>query len=114
MDGISNVKSNDAILDPTRSNEPSGYGEASAPAHGQEGDEERHVTSSKRRPWARKSKSYSHAHFKVYKRRWFGLGQLVLLNIVVSWDVSTTTILPDVFTRPLQQRHQQANSPTSG
>ncbi|KAH4039148.1 hypothetical protein HBI52_043480 [Parastagonospora nodorum] len=86
MDGISNVKSNDAILDPTRSNEPSGYGEASAPAHGRDGDEERHVTSTRRRPWARKSKSYSHAHFKVYKRRWFGLGQLVLLNIVVSWD----------------------------
>ena len=26
--------------------------------------------------------------YKVYKRRWFGLMQLVLLNIVVSWDVS--------------------------
>ena len=25
--------------------------------------------------------------YKVYKRRFFGLGQLVLLNIVVSWDV---------------------------
>ncbi|ESZ99379.1 hypothetical protein SBOR_0249 [Sclerotinia borealis F-4128] len=25
-------------------------------------------------------------HFKVYKRRWFGLVQLVLLNIIVSWD----------------------------
>lgn len=24
---------------------------------------------------------------RVYKRRWFGLTQLVLLNIVVSWDV---------------------------
>lgn len=36
-----------------------------------------------------KRRSYSHAHFKVYKRRWFGLAQLVLLNIVVSWDVST-------------------------
>jgi FLVCR family MFS transporter 7 len=32
--------------------------------------------------------SYSHMHYKVYKRRWIGLGQLVLLNIVVSWDVS--------------------------
>lgn len=30
--------------------------------------------------------------FKVYKRRWFGLIQLVLLNIIVSWDVSTLTI----------------------
>jgi len=26
--------------------------------------------------------------YRVYKRRWFGLVQLVLLNIVVSWDVS--------------------------
>ena len=26
--------------------------------------------------------------YKVYKRRWLGLGQLILLNIVVSWDVS--------------------------
>lgn len=29
----------------------------------------------------------SSPHFRVYKRRWFGLLQLVLLNIVVSWDV---------------------------
>lgn len=26
--------------------------------------------------------------YRTYKRRWFGLAQLVLLNIVVSWDVS--------------------------
>jgi hypothetical protein len=26
--------------------------------------------------------------YKVYKRRWFGLFQLALLNIIVSWDVS--------------------------
>jgi MFS family permease len=26
------------------------------------------------------------AEYKVYKRRWFGLTQLVLLNIIVSWD----------------------------
>jgi hypothetical protein len=26
--------------------------------------------------------------FQVYKRRWFGLFQLALLNIIVSWDVS--------------------------
>ncbi|PQE16875.1 major facilitator superfamily transporter protein [Rutstroemia sp. NJR-2017a BBW] len=35
--------------------------------------------------------------FKVYKRRWFGLVQLVLLNIIVSWDwltfsASSTTV----------------------
>lgn len=40
----------------------------------------------RRRP--KPKQTYSHAHFKVYKRRWLGLGQLVLLNIVVSWDVS--------------------------
>ena len=26
--------------------------------------------------------------YRVYKIRWFGLMQLILLNIVVSWDVS--------------------------
>lgn len=30
--------------------------------------------------------------YKVYKIRWFGLMQLVLLNIVVSWDVSNTLL----------------------
>lgn len=34
------------------------------------------------------AQTYSHTHYRVYKRRWFGLAQLVLLNIVVSWDVS--------------------------
>lgn len=28
--------------------------------------------------------------YKVYKRRFWGLAQLVLLNIVVSWDVRIT------------------------
>ncbi|KAF7907655.1 uncharacterized protein EAF01_005241 [Botrytis porri] len=36
-------------------------------------------------------------NFKVYKRRWFGLVQLVLLNVIVSWDwltfsASSTTV----------------------
>lgn len=44
-----------------------------------------------RRP--KPKQTYSHTHFKVYKRRWLGLGQLVLLNIVVSWDVSVISIL---------------------
>jgi MFS transporter, FLVCR family, MFS-domain-containing protein 7 len=26
--------------------------------------------------------------YRTYKRRWFGLLQLVLMNIIVSWDVS--------------------------
>ncbi len=29
------------------------------------------------------------ARYRVYKRRWFGLVQLTLLNIIVSWDVSS-------------------------
>lgn len=36
----------------------------------------------------RRRRSSTHGHYKVYKRRWFGLAQLVLLNIAVSWDVS--------------------------
>ncbi|KAL8744768.1 MAG: hypothetical protein Q9190_003017 [Brigantiaea leucoxantha] len=31
--------------------------------------------------------------FKVYKRRWFGLMQLVLMNIIVSWDQLTSGFL---------------------
>lgn len=31
--------------------------------------------------------------YKVYKRRWFGLVQLTLLNIIVSWDVSIQSFL---------------------
>lgn len=41
--------------------------------------------------------TYSHAHFRVYKRRWFGLAQLVLLNIVVSWDVRAPFPLCSLF-----------------
>lgn len=31
--------------------------------------------------------------YKVYKRRWFGLVQLTLLNIIVSWDVSGFSVV---------------------
>lgn len=33
------------------------------------------------------SSAASQPAYKVYKRRFWGLAQLVLLNIVVSWDV---------------------------
>lgn len=33
--------------------------------------------------------SESYVEYKVYKRRWFGLIQLVLLNIIGSWGVRT-------------------------
>lgn len=36
--------------------------------------------------------------WKVYKRRWFGLAQLVLLNVVVSWDVSSC-LFPAILAR---------------
>ncbi|KAI9837880.1 MAG: hypothetical protein M1838_004723 [Thelocarpon superellum] len=32
-------------------------------------------------------------HYRVYKRRWFGLIQLVLLNLIVSWDWLSFTAL---------------------
>lgn len=46
-------------------------------------------------------RSYSHTHYRVYKRRWFGLIQLVLLNIVVSWDVRICLLIRDWRTRGL-------------
>lgn len=30
---------------------------------------------------------HAHGHHRVYRRRWFGLLQLVLLNVIISWDV---------------------------
>lgn len=37
--------------------------------------------------------------YRTYKRRWFGLVQLVLLNVVVSWDVrfESLLVLPQVI-----------------
>jgi len=40
--------------------------------------------------------------YRVYKRRWFGLFQLTLLNIIVSWDVSATNHHRRNRLRPLQ------------
>ncbi len=34
------------------------------------------------------------AEYRTYKRRWFGLLQLILMNIIVSWDVSPTKYFP--------------------
>jgi FLVCR family MFS transporter 7 len=57
-----------------------------------DGDAEAREVQPKRRRFGlgKKKQSYSHTHYKVYKRRWIGLAQLVLLNIVVSWDVSAS------------------------
>ncbi|CAN9149357.1 unnamed protein product [Alternaria alternata] len=64
---------------------------------GDEAREQRAKHKKRRFGLGKKKESYSHMHYKVYKRRWIGLGQLVLLNIVVSWDwltfapISTTS-----------------------
>lgn len=39
--------------------------------------------------------------YRVYKVRWFGLSQLILLNIVVSWDVSISHLRCASHTRVL-------------
>ena len=38
----------------------------------------------------------STTEYRVYKRRFFGLFQLVLLNIIVSWDVSCCSVPGDL------------------
>jgi MFS transporter, FLVCR family, MFS-domain-containing protein 7 len=47
--------------------------------------------------------------FKTYKRRWFGLIQLVLLNIIVSWDVSICSI-PKCSASPYSMLMQRSGS----
>ena len=37
--------------------------------------------------------------YRVYKIRWFGLTQLILLNIIVSWDVSRISTLTQYTTK---------------
>jgi FLVCR family MFS transporter 7 len=58
-----------------------------------DGDAEARAAQPKRRRFGlrKREQSHSHTHYRVYKRRWLGLAQLVLLNIVVSWDVGTTS-----------------------
>jgi hypothetical protein len=56
----------------------------------------------------KRRETYSHTHFKVYKRRWFGLMQLVLLNVVVSWDVCVILqyfLLSSAFSSPPAKLH---------
>ena len=43
----------------------------------------------------------AHTEYRVYKVRWFGLSQLILLNIVVSWDVSISHLRCAFYTRIL-------------
>ena len=42
-----------------------------------------------------------HVVYRVYKIRWFGLTQLILLNIIVSWDVSRIVTPIQYITRTL-------------
>ncbi|KAF2025857.1 MFS general substrate transporter [Setomelanomma holmii] len=89
MDDIAQTKSTDGMLKNAAGvEEEVEHGRVGQSSSGAGGvyEEEGQETTTRRRPWTRKRKSYSHAHFKVYKRRWFGLAQLVLLNVVVSWD----------------------------
>ena len=36
--------------------------------------------------------------YKIYKRRWFGLAQLTVLNIIVGWNVSIDIIIIIIVT----------------
>lgn len=48
--------------------------------------------------------------YRVYKRRWFGLMQLVLMNIIVSWDVSSPSTSPNRSITP--PTNPSSGSPT--
>jgi hypothetical protein len=94
MNDVTHTQSNDGMLKNAATigedNAEYRVGDSSVNAVGRVEEGDARAGNARRRPWARskKRKSYSHENFKVYKRRWFGLAQLVLLNTVVSWDVS--------------------------
>lgn len=74
VDNLQDIRSDDELLDSTDGARSSRIRRQS-PTHNLQGDGD---------PTGNGSTEY-----KVYKRRWFGLVQLILLNIVVSWDVSS-------------------------
>lgn len=93
MNDIAPVETHDDIAKNATHVEEDVYENAQvSSSHVRGGEEETAAQSSRSRP--KPNHTYSHTHFKVYKRRWLGLGQLVLLNIVVSWDVSWTATSP--------------------
>ena len=80
VEALHEVRSDDELLEAEDDREPSrvarqGQRNDNMPSNG-------HVT----------ERTLSGGEYKVYKRRWFGLVQLVLLNIVVSWDVSAPSL----------------------
>lgn len=89
--GKDGTKHQEEVTESGRGGDVEGYGPSgSAQREGAVEDGDADVTRDRvrRHRWSRGHKqTYSHAHFRVYKRRWFGLAQLVLLNIVISWDV---------------------------
>jgi hypothetical protein len=89
MSDIAPVQTNGSMAKGTTQIEEDVYDAPGSSSRVRGGEEEVRTSQVGSRP--KPKKSYSHTHFKVYKRRWLGLGQLVLLNIVVSWDVSTAT-----------------------
>lgn len=80
LDGLHDIRSDDELL----GSDDEGDAARRAPAHlgseGTAGDEG--------------TIAGGDTTFKVYKRRWFGLVQLVLLNIIVSWNVSSLVVQP--------------------
>ncbi|KAL5115899.1 hypothetical protein ACEQ8H_006215 [Pleosporales sp. CAS-2024a] len=102
MDDITPVQSADDMLKYAATiDQTARSGDSTLPLHvrGENAEVQAHQSHKRRRMWARKRQSYTQPHFRVYKRRWFGLGQFVLLNTVASWDwltfapVSTSSAL---------------------
>lgn len=90
MDGIEPVRTHGSMAKGGEYVEENIYdGAQGSSARAVDGEGEAQAPASNGRP--KPKQTYSHAHYKDYKRRWLGLAQLVLLNIVVSWDVSSTT-----------------------
>jgi hypothetical protein len=82
IDSPLDVRSDDELLDPTDGAQSSRIRRKS-PTRNLEGDGD---------------PAGGSTEYKVYRRRWFGLVQLVLLNIVVSWDVSSLLRYACVYT----------------
>ncbi len=67
--------------------QPAAHTAAPAESHRYSDELRRGISTTDSSPHASTGAFENHVEYKVYKRRWFGLGQLVLLNIILSWGV---------------------------
>lgn len=96
VEALREVTSEDGLLQAGENRE---HGRPARNRDGDDGALQQSAAPSERPP------AHGGGEFKVYKRRWFGVIQLVLLNTIVSWDVSAFSLTMMTDLQPLRPFH---------